>query len=425
MGESTAKWDHCLEIAAASDIGLRRANNQDSMTVALANSQETFQKRGHFFMVADGMGAHAAGELASKMATDIVALSYHKLLDHTPPRAVLEAFRDANEQIHSRGQASIDFRGMGTTGTLLVLLPEGALVGNVGDSRTYRLRGERFEQLTFDHSLVWEMRAAGQFPDGKIPSSAPSNIITRSLGPAAAVQPDVEGPFPMQVGDTFLLCSDGLSGQVEDDEMGTILGCLSPIEAVRAMVDLSNLRGGPDNITLIVARVTGPQEAVGGPPLPKRDNEQPNTKPIHAMVWTMLGACALACLGLATMGHFLAAGIAAMGALGAGTIALAQRFGGEESTGFANRPLGKGPYAVCNCVAGNQFASQAAGIVKEVRQAAETGNCKLDWQQVAAFEQHAADAEAKAEYPQAIRERFRAISFIMDELKQDRRNPPT
>ena len=149
-----------LEYAALSDVGLRRSNNQDSLAVMPAASQSLWQQRGDLFVVADGMGAHAAGELASKISTDTVPLVYHKLMDNTPAEAVLAALEEANAQINNRGQA-IDFRGMGTTTTALVLLPYGALVAHVGDSRAYRLRGNRLEQLTFDHSLVWEIRAAG------------------------------------------------------------------------------------------------------------------------------------------------------------------------------------------------------------------------------------------------------------------------
>ena len=245
-----------LEYAALSDIGLRRSNNQDSLAVMPAASQSLWQQRGDLFVVADGMGAHAAGELASKLSTDTVPLVYHKLMDHTPAEAVLAAVEEANAQIHSRGQASIDFRGMGTTTTALVLLPYGALLAHVGDSRAYRLRGNRLEQLTFDHSLVWEMRAAGQL-QGDVPDYVPKNVITRSLGPNPKVQVDLEGPLPVAAGDTFLMCSDGLSGPVKDQELGMILSSMPPAEAVRAMVDLANLRGGPDNITVIIAKAVG------------------------------------------------------------------------------------------------------------------------------------------------------------------------
>ena len=261
MNHDRSIWAHCLQHAAKSDVGLRRANNQDSLAVAPASSQDALEQRGHVFMVADGMGAHAAGELASQIAATAVPLAYQKLADRSPSEALLEAVSDANRQIHNRGQASPEFKGMGTTATVLVLLPQGAVLGHVGDSRAYRLRGNRLEQLTFDHSLVWEMRKAGQIPEEDVPGFISKNIITRSLGPNPAVQVDLEGPFPLAVGDTFLLCSDGLSGQVKDDEIGAILATLPPEEAVQTLVDLANLRGGPDNITVIVARVLGPQIA--------------------------------------------------------------------------------------------------------------------------------------------------------------------
>ena len=146
-----------LEYASLSDIGLQRSNNQDSLAVMPAASPNLWQQRGDLFVVADGMGGHAAGELASKLSTDTVPLVYHKLLDRTPAEAALAAVEETNAQIHSRGQAIVDFKGMGTTTTVLILLPYGALLAHVGDSRAYRLRGNRIEQLTFDHSLVWEM----------------------------------------------------------------------------------------------------------------------------------------------------------------------------------------------------------------------------------------------------------------------------
>ena len=118
MDQPTAIWSHCLELAAMSDIGLRRANNQDAYAIALAGDQADFQQRGHLFMVADGMGAHAAGELASKIAADVVSLTYRKLLDQSPAEAIVSALLDANRQIYSRGQASPEFRGMGTTASL-------------------------------------------------------------------------------------------------------------------------------------------------------------------------------------------------------------------------------------------------------------------------------------------------------------------
>ena len=178
MDQPTSIWSKCLDYATLSDLGLRRANNQDACAVVLAGNQADFEQCGHLFMVADGMGAHAAGEMASKMATDVVPLVYRKRIGQSPPEAIVSAVLDANQQIHHRGQATLDYRGMGTTATTLLMLPAGVFVAHVGDSREYRLRGTHLEQLTFDHSLVWEMRAAGRMPEAEIPGYISKNIIT-------------------------------------------------------------------------------------------------------------------------------------------------------------------------------------------------------------------------------------------------------
>src|ERR1700748_338885 len=169
-----------LKHASVTDLGMRRANNQDSVSVFVTNDVSTWASRGHLLMVADGMGAHAAGEWASKLAVDNIPHTYFKLRDLYPPAALRQAIRDANTTIHTKGQSSIGFQGMGTTCSCLVLLPQGALVGHIGDSRIYRLHGDVFEQLTRDHSLVWEMADAGQMDESEVPSYIPKNVITRS-----------------------------------------------------------------------------------------------------------------------------------------------------------------------------------------------------------------------------------------------------
>ena len=422
MDQSTATWDHCLQHAALSDVGLRRANNQDSMAVVLAGSQEKLQQRGHLFMVADGMGAHAAGELASKLATDVVPLTYHKLLDRPPPEALLAAIHDANSQINSRGQASEDFKGMGTTVDALVLLPQAVLVAHVGDSRAYRWRNNRLEQLTFDHSLVWELRAASRIPEDQIPSSIPKNVITRSMGPNPEVQVDLEGPFPLQVGDTFLLCSDGLSGPVKDEELGKILGCLPPDEAARALVDLANLRGGPDNITVIVARVTAPLAARDPSGETGSFGSAAAGRPVHPIVWILLGVFALAALGSLAIGNSVVALACLIGAVVAGVVALVRRYGGGESGyEFDGRPLGKGPHARCDCAADAPFVDRLAEVVGELRDAATNDDWRIDWSRFNAHHQRATAAAGAANYAEAIREHCHAISFMMDELKSQRR----
>src|SRR5690606_32399123 len=162
-----------------------------------------------------------------------------------------------------------------------------AVVAHVGDSRIYRLRGQTLSQLTFDHSLQWELQASGQLPEGTdVGAVVPKNVITRSLGPNAAVPVDLEGPHPIALGDVYLLCSDGLTGRVEDADLGAILSSLPPQEAAQALVDLANLRGGPDNVTVIVARVTGKDlvaGAIDAEPLRLAATEE--RPPIQAAVW--------------------------------------------------------------------------------------------------------------------------------------------
>ncbi len=251
-----------IEYASHTDVGVRRSHNQDAHASMPAKDDEHWRQIGHVFLVADGMGAHAVGELASKMAVDNIPHVFSKHAADGLIAALRGAFVEANTTIHTRGKQNREFEGMGTTGTALVLRPEGAWVGHVGDSRAYRVRGGVIEQLTFDHSLLWELaRRQRKNPDEL--TGIPSNVIVRSLGPEAAVQVDVEGPHPIERGDVFLLCSDGLSGQVNDRVIGSVLTALPPEEAVRFLVHMANLQGGPDNTTVIVVRVGGEPSLAG------------------------------------------------------------------------------------------------------------------------------------------------------------------
>lgn len=245
-----------MKFAEQTHVGMRRANNQDSSAVLIAESAERLNQRGHLFVVADGMGAHAAGELASQIASERISMHYYQSREEAPEHAISEAVHLANAAIYERGQSNPEFLNMGTTASSLVLVNGAAYVAHVGDSRVYRLRQGVLEQLTFDHSLVWEMQASGKVhSDSVFSKSIPKNVITRSLGPSPEVLVDLEGPFDLEVGDRFMVCSDGLTGQIEDDELAVLLDSLDVDKAARVMIDLANLRGGPDNITLIVVEV--------------------------------------------------------------------------------------------------------------------------------------------------------------------------
>lgn len=248
-------WDDIITDAAATDTGMRRSNNQDSHSVVRASNAEVWRQRGHLYMVADGMGAHAVGELASKMACDNIPHNYTKTKTTTPSEAITKAYREVGTLIHSRATANRDFQGMGTTCSTLLLLPEGALIAHVGDSRVYRIRNNRVDQLSFDHSLVWELVRRNHLSSEHANVAVPKNVITRSLGPDPNVEVDIEGPLAVEPNDVYLLCSDGLSGPVADPEIGVFAANFHPQDACRYLVSLANLRGGHDNVTVLVLRV--------------------------------------------------------------------------------------------------------------------------------------------------------------------------
>jgi serine/threonine protein phosphatase PrpC len=417
MAETASSGHRALEHAELSDVGLRRGNNQDSFAVVPASDDADWRRRGHFFLVADGMGAHAAGELASKIASENVGHTYRKLLDRPPIEALRQALAAANATIHNRGQANAEFQGMGTTCSALVLLPRAALVAHVGDSRVYRLRGTKLEQLTFDHSLVWEMTAAGQMPSGDVANFIPKNIITRSLGPHAEVQVDLEGPFPIEAGDVYLLCSDGLSGQVRDEEIGAILSVLGPQEAVRALVDMANLRGGPDNITALVARVPSvPPEEPEAAPNPV--NQPAPSPPLHPLVWIVIGAGLLAALGLFLAGQNVPAFVAVLVAGAAAVFALVQGLGSPPPAfPLDNTPRGRGPHTKLSCQPNAEAVASFCQMAQQLREAAKDEHWTLDWARFNAYGESAQAALAARDYAAAIRQYALAISFMMSEIR--------
>lgn len=409
-----------IEYAALTDIGLRRTNNQDSLAVVPAASDDLWRERGHLFMVADGMGAHAAGELASKMAVDSVPLVYDKDRELPAPDALRAAVEKANADIHNRGQANAEFHGMGTTATSLVLLPQGALVAHVGDSRAYRLRRGRLEQLSFDHSLAWEMALSAKVSTDEVPGFVPRNVITRSLGPHPEVQVDLEGPFPVESGDVFILCSDGLTGQVKDEEIGAILSCLAPEEAAQSLIDLANLRGGPDNITVIVVRVTDDRYAAGGAgasteSAARRSRSSP---PPAAFMIALLVTAALAAV-LAAAQLWIFAAVAGLGALASAAFLL---FGRNPPTPHQyvatdTVVLGKAPYRLATGAPNEAISQTLAHLVDQLREAATDEGWVVDWQRFSALRDDAHHAAASHDHQTAVRQYCRAASFMMRELR--------
>ena len=426
MMPENIQWDQCMQRAAASDVGMRRANNQDAFVVLPAGDLSNWRERGHLFLVADGMGAHAAGEVASKLAAAGIPHAYYIHHDKPAAEALRLAIIETNTQIHQRGNANTDFHNMGTTASVLLLLPEGAVAGHVGDSRIYRLRQNQLDQITFDHSLLWEMQATGKFSkNAKLESVVPKNVITRSLGPNSSVEVDLEGPFPIELGDTFLLCSDGLTAKVEDDELGALLASLDSEEAVRVLVDLANLRGGPDNITVLIVKVTGTELTTSEDGIRSAVAGRSRRKTaVYPALWVIMGLCTLAAFMLYAGDLHKGALMAGAGAAIAGLLALIQKLGGFDGDSShvvgAGDMLGKGPHRRTTCPPTNRFVTQLDELAAELKEAANQAEWKIDFAQFDSFRDSARLATQQRDFRNAVRQYGLGISHIMEQLRQRR-----
>src|SRR3954447_13993202 len=231
------------EEAVRTDTGRQRNANEDSLFTAPP-----------LFVVADGMGGAQAGEVASKAAAE----SFAGELPAAPPERILEeTIAGANRTIHELARKDPSLAGMGTTTTAAIvdLGAEEVAIGHVGDSRAYRLRNGRFEQLTRDHSLVEEMRRKGQLTDAQAEDHPQRSIITRALGPEPEVEVDVQ-TVPAKPGDVFLICSDGLTTMLGEEQIAKLLSAAASMEtATRELVDEANRAGGRDNITALAFRL--------------------------------------------------------------------------------------------------------------------------------------------------------------------------
>lgn len=237
------------ESASITDRGLQRPNNEDALLDDKASA---------LFAVADGMGGHAAGEVASRIAVDALA---REAAPAKKPRAnaadpLVRAFTLANREIRRRGRAEPEKRGMGTTLSVLsgnTGNSRGVIV-HVGDSRVYRARRGRLDQLTCDHTWVQERVDAGVLSPEQARSHPYASILTRVLGTEERVQPDVSA-LDIEPGDIFLLCSDGLTGMVSDGDIGATLRREEPLlQLAERLVAMAKAAGGLDNVTLVLAR---------------------------------------------------------------------------------------------------------------------------------------------------------------------------
>jgi PPM family protein phosphatase len=254
--------------AGRTDVGVIRSGNEDSYLMV--------PDRG-IFVVADGMGGHAAGEVASDMAVHYVAReldSLRGLTDEQVAERMRGAIRTANGAIFQRTLTEHDKRGMGTTVTVLTLFESRFLIGQVGDSRAYLLRDNKLSQLTKDHSYVQEQVDAGYLTPEQARTHPYSNVITRCVGANSDVMPDIY-VGTVRPRDVFLLASDGLTGMLEDYQLAELLSPdRMPEDEVDALVAEANRHGGLDNITAVIVRIDSVE-----PPPPETVTTQAPTRP--------------------------------------------------------------------------------------------------------------------------------------------------
>jgi protein phosphatase len=251
---AVATGDLVVRAVLRTDVGLVRSENQDFGAYTTPAEERESHPGGRLLIVADGMGGHRGGATASRIATETVKAQYLGSETTDVGAALRDALSRANARIFSEAQSNPDLRGMGTTTSALAVRANEAWFAHVGDSRIYRVRADEIKQLTDDHSLVASMVREGLITPKEAETHPRRNVLQRSMGVSEDVEIDVRGPFELQEGDTFILCSDGLHGLVKEPELKDV--AKFPIEqAADEFVKRVLERGAPDNVTVIVARV--------------------------------------------------------------------------------------------------------------------------------------------------------------------------
>jgi protein phosphatase len=245
-----------VKFVARSEIGRVRENNEDKFDFYEPDEPQRLASHGSVYLVCDGMGGHEAGQIASELAAKLFLHHYYHS-DGTPKEAAERAILQAHAYIQRMGQTIPSRRDMGTTLTALILRQEEGILAHVGDSRCYRLRNGELLQLTRDHTLVQEWVEQGLLTPEAARHSPYGSVITQAIGvegERGPLRPDIE-TFPLQEGDLFLLCSDGLTDLLEDAEIAEILRTQPPTQAAWTLTDRALAEGGRDNITVVLVQI--------------------------------------------------------------------------------------------------------------------------------------------------------------------------
>ncbi|GMV92812.1 MAG: hypothetical protein AMXMBFR82_25900 [Candidatus Hydrogenedentota bacterium] len=246
-----------LEAHLISDVGKKRSRNEDSCAMCAPDDPRIVQDRGLLFAVADGMGGVSGGDFASRLALQTLAEEYYARRESNIPIRLNESISQANRRIYQEAENHPEYYGMGTTVSALLIDGDHAYIAQVGDSRVYLLRkGEPIWQITDDHSLVAEQVRNGYISEQEARTHSLKNLITRAVGTKEAVNVDLFA-VQLRTGDTLLICSDGLSNVVENDQLATAMAGENLQGAGRVLVGRALSAGAPDNVTAVLVRATG------------------------------------------------------------------------------------------------------------------------------------------------------------------------
>jgi serine/threonine protein phosphatase PrpC len=289
-----------LDLVAAklTDVGRARPHNEDYVDYYIPPDSRQLSRKGALYLVADGMGGHQAGEVASQGAVELAIAQYYSDATHDVGTSLVRAFRAANQQIHAQAQSDPSKGGMGTTLVAAVILGRRVYVANVGDSRAYLINRQGITRITEDHSWVEEQVRAGLLTPEQAKRHPQRNLVTRALGSKPAVEVDLfEGEIGS--GDALLLCSDGLTGRVEDHELAAMVREHPPQRAAQSMVDLANERGGNDNITVLIVSAQEEPATVKAPVLAPPPAKRARSFPVVPVLAGMAAVLVLVLGGLA------------------------------------------------------------------------------------------------------------------------------
>lgn len=252
-----------FEIAGAmlTDVGRVRSSNEDAVAFVIPSKDDPAASRGCLLIVADGMGGHAAGEVASALAVEAVRRVYFSLQEPVP-ESLMIAFETANRAIFEHGKKNPDCKGMGTTCTALAVHDGQVWLAHVGDSRAYILRGGKLKQLSDDQTLHAQMIREGLMTEEESKSSGGGNVVLQALGTGPDVVPRVWGKgIPLIEGDTLVLCSDGLWNMVDDASIAEMAARTAPQEACQDLIGAALEAGGYDNVSVGIFAVRAPARA--------------------------------------------------------------------------------------------------------------------------------------------------------------------